>query len=132
MAVKSITLKRKDISRNHAVREIAIQFDTANYTTGGFTVDLTSMSNPKKIPHGKFSGVGSSTLSLPANTDIAAMQSIDGYDFTLQQAAASPTLKNYVIQVWASGGAELSAGAMPAALQATDIPFSVMTPLKYE
>lgn len=132
MAVKSITLFAKGMLRDKALRTIAIQFDNQNYTTGGFTVDFSTLTNPKKFPHGKFGGVGSSTKSLPANNDIDAPQPIDGYGFTLQQAAANPTIKNYVIQVWGSGGSELAAGAMPALLQGVDLAFDIRTPLKYD
>lgn len=135
MAVKSITLKRKGLLRNEVSRLVAIQLDNGNYTqlaNGGLTVDFTTMANPKKIQHGKFGGVASSSVPLPGNDDIIAGQDVQGYSVVVQQAAANPTFKNYTLAIYTSGGTELAAGAMPAVLQAVDILYEIRTPLKYD
>jgi hypothetical protein len=131
MSVSSITLKRKDLSRNHATRWIAIQLGAGNYVqnaNGGFPVDFTTMANPQKIQKGKFGGVASSPNSIPATDDILPAD-LAGYQIYISQNAVAPTLKNYVLTIFQSTQ-ELAAGAMPAGLQLTDIMFEIITPLK--
>lgn len=133
MAVSTITLKRKDLSRTHATRWIAIQLGAGNYVAianGGLTVDFTTMANPLKIQKGKFGGVALSPNSIPANDDIVPA-ALAGYDIFLTQPAAAPTLKNYQLSIYQST-AELAAGAMPAGLQGVDIMFEIISPLKRE
>lgn len=135
MAVKSITLKHKKIMQNGCLRRLALQLDAGNYVqiaNGGLTVDFTTMLNPQKIQHGKFGGVAQSPSSIPASDDISCPSDVNGYSFLVQQAAANPTLKNYTLTIYGSGGSELAAGAMPAGLQSTDIIVDVITPLKRE
>lgn len=131
MSVASITLKRRTpLGPRQIRRQIAIQLAN-NYTTGGETIDLTTMLNPAKIEHGKFGGVAGSVKALPQSDDIYTVKIPNGYDAILSQAAASPTLKNFVLQIFTSGGTELAQAGYPAGLLGVDLVFEVLTTMKY-
>lgn len=77
---------------------------TGNYVQGGTTLDLTKITNPKLISNGKCA----------ANpTRGAVLNHPGGYNIELTVGA---TLQTWSYKILASGGAELAAGAIPAAI----------------
>lgn len=131
MAVASITVNRSYPVGRHWNRQIAIRLSGSYPGTAGETIDFTTMLNTNKLPRGKFGGVAGSTKALPANDDIYIVRVPDGYDASLQQAAASPTLKNYVLHIFTTSDTELSSGAYAAGLTAMDIVIDVIQSIKY-
>lgn len=90
---------------------------SGNYVTGGITVDLTTISNPKLLSSGK--AASNPTLGLVLNSPA-------GYTGEL---VAGATIKTWLLKVFTTGGAELAAAAFPAALAADPFQFEFEGPL---
>lgn len=82
------------------------------YPAGGIVVDLTTVKNMGGWERGVWS-----EPRLPTNEDITQEVLPSGYSVTLQQAAAAPTMKNFVLRIWTAPGTELGTGSnIPAGL----------------
>lgn len=99
------------------------------YTSGvGETVDFTIVSNPEFAARPKPPGFGK---TLPVADDITVVRVPAGYDAVVSPAAASPTLKNFNMRIYTSGGTEISTADYPAGLAGGDVVFDVLIPSKF-
>ena len=109
------SLYQPDVSRRKKRYYYGIQLadpGTPTYPAGGIVVDLTTITNPKGFPRAKWA-----RATLPDNSEIEQLTTPGGYQLQLQQAAANPTLKNFVLRIWTTMGGELGTGSnIPALL----------------
>lgn len=98
------------------------------YPTGGETLDFTAATNPLFAARPKPPGFGS---SLPVANNCIVVRTPAGYDALVAPAAASPTLKNFTLKIYTSGGTELTVADYPAGLAGADIEFEILIPSKY-
>lgn len=121
VSVKCVSV---DETRRFRFRRYALTL-SGNYTTGGDTVDFTSMSaanrggNPRALPP---------TKPLPGSDQIDIDKVPNGYGIDLNQNGSSPTIKNYLLKITTTANTELAAGAYPAALTASPVEVTIITP----
>lgn len=110
----TITLVRKDVYKDNIARTYKAVMTGTYDATNGQTFDFTAATDPKKFGRARPPArVG----ALPANDQIEVVGEPLGFTAELKQAAASPTLLNYVLRVeniTANPGAELLSAAYPA------------------
>lgn len=114
---------------NDIVRRYTV-LPAGSYVNGtGETIDFTKALNPKfasrPFPPQPPGG------ALPAASEAIVASTPGGYDAVLTQAGANPTLKNFVLKYYTSGGTELGSGAYPAGLTAGNTIITVTTSRKY-
>lgn len=112
---KTVSLNAQpDLTRRHRFMEVAIQFTDAGaptYTTGGETIDLSTITNPGKHPR---SGFPAGTI--PSNDDIEVLQVPAGHSAYLIQNGTLPTLKNFLLKIYTTAATEHASGALAASL----------------
>ena len=130
MSVATVTLKRRLLSRNECRRIIAV---TLTGTCGNpDLIDLSKLANPSKAAKAQlWGGPLGSTKALPATDDILTVGIPGGYDAQIVQNPTNPTLKNYQLYLFSSGGTALSS-TVPAGLLGVDLLFEIITSQKYE
>jgi hypothetical protein len=98
------------------------------YPAGGETINFTTPVNTAKaarpIPPGP------PAAPLPANKQFTCVCPA-GYDAVVTQAAATPTLKNFNLQIFTSGNTQLATADYPAELKGKEIVITLITPSKY-
>jgi hypothetical protein len=121
--VQVSVIAKPDLTRRKKAYRYAIQLadpGAPTYPAGGIVVNLSysNVLNPLAEPRGKWS-----SPALPKNIDIDQISPLaSGYNLTLEQAAANPTMSNFVLRIWTAPGTELGTGsAIPAALFAAAI-----------
>lgn len=109
MAV-TITLVSKVKSLEHIERVYKAVLSAGYDATAGQVFDFTAATDPKKL--GRYLPP---SKPLPSNDEIAIQQAPLGFTAELKQAAASPTLKNFVLRVFnIATAAELTTANYPA------------------
>lgn len=110
-------LSRPDISRRKKYIDYTVQLadpGAPTYPALGIVVDLTTVTNPKGYERAKWA---SPDLPGTATGDAEQLSAPQGFLCTLEQAAANPTMKNFVLRIWTAPGTELGTGAgIPAGL----------------
>lgn len=106
-----MSLALQVVSAHHESRtkELILQATpSANYVTGGDTVNLTAVSNPKFI--------GDAQFGFPGKIDdYEVLQAPDGYTANLVPGA---TLATWLLQVFSAANTQLAAAAYPAGILA--------------
>lgn len=120
-----LTLKKVDVSRRKITRHFEfVPSATAGqgYTTGGDTLNFITAANgpgdPRRMPP------GAPTLT---SSDFTIKMVPGGYEAEILAAAVNPTLANYLLKLWTSGGTELSQADYPAGLAGKKLEFSITT-----
>lgn len=106
----------KDVTRRRKVLTVAVTL-SGDYTVGGDTVDLTTVTNPLMLSNGKVS-------ALPTRATV--VNSPDGYSAEFITGATLQTCK---LKVYTAMGTELTAIAYPAALIADPFLIELSGPL---
>lgn len=95
----------------------------------GETIDFTAATNPKKnarpIPPGP------PAAPLLVTSQILMQRVPAGYTAEIKPAAASPTLKNFKLTIFASSATQISTADYPAGLAGKEIVFEVLSPQRY-
>lgn len=99
------------------------------YPAGGETLDFTTALTTGKPARPTPPGPPASPL--PTNNQIKAIRVPAGYDVVVSQAAVSPTLKNFNLQIFTSGNTALATADYPAELKGKDIVFEITTASRY-
>lgn len=115
MALALVTL-RKDLSRRNKHLIISAT-PSGSYATGGDTVDLTKLTNPKFISNGLAGAV-------PKAVEI--INTPGGYS---AEFIIGTTLANSKLKIYSAPGTELSAAAYPAALTSNAFQIELVGPL---
>lgn len=124
----TITLDAVLEQDNDVVRRYTV-LPAGSYVNGtGETIDFTKALNPKYLPRPLPPQPPGG--SLPTETEAIVAKTPGGYDAVLLPAGASPTLKNFNLKFYTSGGTELGSGAYPAGLLANTV-LTVTTSRKY-
>lgn len=122
--VQVTSVSKPDLTRKKKYYLYAIQLadpGAPTYPAGGIVVN---MSYASVLNGGNWERAKWSDIALPSNSDITCEVAPQGYagDLVLQQAAANPTMANFVLRIYTAEGTELGAGvAIPAALFAAAI-----------
>ena len=118
MAAPVITLVATEASRRWNRWHYKIVLGTNNYATGGPTIDLTAVTVGAGMSHAVPDYPPKKYQVQFHNTGLGYVP-----DWTI-----GTTLANAKMPFYASAGTEVSAGAMPAALQTAEIDFTISLP----
>jgi hypothetical protein len=106
----TITLVDKEVTQERIRRKFKMVLTGSYDATNGQTVDLTAATDPnklgRKLPPSK---------PLPTNEQMEVVGEPLGFTAEMKQAAASPTLKNFVLRIFnIATAAELTTTTYPA------------------
>lgn len=123
-----LTLQAVDVSRRKIRRTYRfVPSATAGqgYTTGGETLNFLTAGNPNGEPRRT-----PPPSPLPNDNNIKIVKNPGGYDCDILQNTVSPTLANYVLKFFTSGGTELTQADYPAGLAGKNVEFEIVTATK--
>lgn len=115
----SLVARRPEVSRRSKYFYYEVTF-SGTYATGGDTVNFLAATNPERHPRALLPA-----QPLPTNGSIEVMNEVGGYSFTFKQNGSSPTIQNFLCQIYTTAATELAAGAYPAGIASAPQPLVI-------